>query len=133
QDPSGKNGINMPTQYAKPCQAADMCGTGGGYKNGMSNVILIPSVHIRKGLPFSFELGARVGWIEQSRMYVGMLELKWALNEGFTYLPDIAVGGRIAKLMNSRDFDLTTGGLDVSVGKQFAIAGMVTLTPYVGW
>ncbi len=95
--------------------------------------LLIPSIHVRKGLPFSFELGARGAWIEKSRMAAGTLELKWAVNEGFTYLPDIAVRGNVTKLLNSRDFDLTAGGLDLSVGKQFAIGGMVTITPYVGW
>lgn len=95
--------------------------------------MLIPSVHIRKGLPFSFELGARGAWIEKSRMGAGTLELKWAVNEGFTYLPDIAVRGNITKLLNSRNFDVTAGGLDVGVGKQFAIGGMVTITPYAGW
>ncbi len=95
--------------------------------------MLIPSVHIRKGLPFSFELGARGAWLEKSRMGAGTLELKWAVNEGFTYLPDIAIRGNVTRLMNSRDFDLTAGGVDLSVGKQFAIGGMITLTPYVGW
>lgn len=95
--------------------------------------LLIPSVHIRKGLPYSFELGARVGWVRESRMATGTLELKWALNEGFTYLPDIGVAGRITKLLNSRDFDLTVAGFDLGVGKQFAVAGMMTITPYAGW
>ena len=93
--------------------------------------MLIPSMHVRKGLPFSFEIGARGAWIEKSRMGAGTLEFKWAVNEGFTYLPDIAVRGNITKLLNSRDFDVTAGGLDLSVGKQFALGGMVTLTPYV--
>ena len=95
--------------------------------------LFIPSIHVRKGLPFSFELGARGAWIEKSRMGAGTLELKWAVNEGFAYLPDIAVRGNITKLLNSRNFDLTAGGFDLGVGKQFAIGGMVTLTPYVGW
>lgn len=95
--------------------------------------LLIPTLHVRKGLPWSFELGARGGWIEKSRMGVGTIELKWAINEGFTYLPDIGVRGNITKLINSRDFDLTAGGIDIGIGKQFAIGGMVTLTPYVGW
>jgi hypothetical protein len=115
QSANDANGIMLPTQV--PFQGP----------------LLIPGVHVRKGLPYSFELGGRMSWIDNSRMFVGMLELKWALNEGFTYLPDIAIGGRIAKLINSRDFDLTTGGVDVSIGKQFAIGGMLTLTPYVGW
>ncbi len=133
EDPNGTNGIVMPTQHSAPCTPGVAgCGTLG-YSSGISSPLLIPSVHIRKGLPFSFELGGRLGWIEKSRMFTGMLELKWAINEGFTYLPDIAVGGRIAKLINSRDFDVTTGGLDVSIGKKFALLGMVTLTPYIGW
>ena len=56
-----------------------------------TNPLLIPSVHVRKGLPFSFELGARVGWIDRSSMFAATGELKWAVNEGFTWLPDIAV------------------------------------------
>lgn len=95
--------------------------------------LLIPSVHVRKGLPWSFELGGRVGWIEKSRMGVGTVELKWAVNEGFTFLPDIGVRGHVSKILNTRDFDLTVGGLDLGIGKQFAIGGMVTLTPYIGW
>jgi len=95
--------------------------------------LLLPSIHLRKGLPWSFELGVRAAWFEKSRMGLGTLELKWALNEGFTYLPDICVKGSITKILNSRDFDVTAGGLDLGIGKQFAISGMVTLTPYIGW
>jgi hypothetical protein len=95
--------------------------------------VLLPSIHIRKGLPWSFEVGVRAAWFEKSRMGTGTLELKWALNEGFTYLPDIGIRGHVTKILNSRDFDVTAGGLDLGIGKQFAIGGMVTLTPYVGW
>lgn len=132
EDASGSGGITFPTQRATPCEAADSC-AASGFKNGIANPVLIPSIHVRKGLPYSFELGGRIGWLEKSRMFIGTLELKWAINEGFTYLPDIAVGGRVSKLINSRDFDVTTGGFDVSVGKQFALGGMVTVTPYAGW
>jgi hypothetical protein len=94
---------------------------------------ILPGVHVRKGLPFSIEVGARASWIPESRMGIGGLELKWAVLEGFQYLPELAVRGFVSKLINSRDFDLTAGGLDLGIGKQFAIAGMVTLTPYAGW
>lgn len=99
----------------------------------INGAVLLPSIHVRKGLPWSFELGARAAWFEKSRMGTGTVELKWALNEGFTYLPDIGVRAHVTKLLNSRDFDVTAGGLDLGLGKQFAIAGMVTLTPYIGW
>ncbi len=103
--------------------------TAGTYQDFLK----IPSLHLRKGLPASFEIGARGAWIEQSRMGAATLEVKWAINEGFTYFPDIGIRGSVTKVINGRDFDLTTGGLDLGIGKQFALGGMVTLTPYLGW
>ncbi len=111
----------LPTQQA--------LSTGRPFRDWLA----LPSVHFRKGLPFSFELGGRFGWVPDSRMGFGTAELKWAINEGFRYFPDIGVRGSITKLINSRDFDITAGGLDVGLGKQFQIGGMVTLTPYAGW
>jgi hypothetical protein len=127
----GHSGMAVSAELSVPMFTNDgTLPTEGKYSGpGM----LIPSVHIRKGLPLSFELGAKMGWVEKSRMGVGTIELKWAVNEGFTYLPDIAVRGSITKLINSRDFDVTVGGLDLGIGKQFAIGGMITFTPYVGW
>lgn len=110
---------------------------GGGVElptaDTFAGPLLMPSVHLRKGLPWSFELGARAAWIEKSHMGVATAELKWAINEGYRFLPDLGVRAHVSKLLNSRDFDLVAGGVDLGLGKRFAIAGMVTLTPYVGW
>jgi hypothetical protein len=97
-----------------------------------TNPLLLPSVHVRKGLPFSLELGARVGWVDRSSLFTTTGELKWAVNEGFTWLPDIGVRAHVTQLMGNKDFNLTAAGLDVGVGKQFPLGGMVTLTPYGG-
>ncbi len=125
----GHSGFSVNGELAVVSFQGGSLPTTGTYQGPL----LMPSVHFRKGLPASIEFGARAAWINQSRMGVGTLELKWALNEGFTYLPDIGVRGNISKLLNGRDFDLTTGGFDLGIGKQIAIGGMVTLTPYVGW
>ncbi|NOK21063.1 hypothetical protein [Corallococcus carmarthensis] len=94
--------------------------------------MLVPSLHVRKGLPFSLELGGRVGWIEKSSMVTATGEVKWAVNEGFTYLPDVGLRLHVTKLFGAHNLDLTTTGLDIGVGKQFPLGGMVTLTPYGG-
>jgi hypothetical protein len=107
--------------------------------------VLMPAFHVRKGLPFSLEVGGRVGWVERSRMLAATGEVKWAINEGFSLggrqtgletlisvLPDIGVRGHVTRLMGVRDFNLTAAGVDVGAGKQFALGGMVTLTPYGG-
>ncbi|MEN9796805.1 MAG: hypothetical protein RL653_501 [Pseudomonadota bacterium] len=99
----------------------------------VKGALLVPSLHLRKGLPASFEFGGRVAWVEQSRMVALTGELKWALNEGFTYLPDLGVRASATRLVNSRDFDLTSVGLDVALGKRFALGGVATLAPYAGW
>ncbi|WP_426754274.1 hypothetical protein [Myxococcus sp. Y35] len=106
--------VNIPTQNEQP------------------GTVLIPSFHARKGLPFSLEFGGRVGWVEKSSQVVATGELKWAANEGFTYLPDFGVRGHVTKLFGARDLGLTVMGLDFGVGKQFPLGGMVTLTPYGG-
>ncbi|AKQ64189.1 hypothetical protein A176_001101 [Myxococcus hansupus] len=106
--------VNIPTQREQP------------------STVLIPSFHARKGLPFSLELGGRVGWVEESSQVVATGEVKWAANEGFTYLPDFGVRGHVTKLFGARDLSLTVMGLDFGVGKQFPLGGMVTLTPYGG-
>jgi hypothetical protein len=95
--------------------------------------VLVPSLHVRKGLPFSFEVGARVGWVEKSRMYTATGELKFAVTEGFAYLPDVSARLYATRLFNARDLSLTTAGLDFGVSKQFSWGGMATLTPYGGW
>jgi hypothetical protein len=101
-------------------------------EGGQPSTVLVPSFHIRKGLPFSVELGGRVGWVERSRMVAATGEVKWAVNEGFTYLPDIGVRGHVTKLMGAQHLSLTSAGLDAGIGKQFPLGGMVTLTPYGG-
>ncbi|MBU8896014.1 hypothetical protein DRW03_05310 [Corallococcus sp. H22C18031201] len=106
--------VRIPTEKAQP------------------GTVLVPSLHVRKGLPFSLELGGRVGWVEKSRMVTATGEVKWAINEGFTYLPDVGVRGHVTKLFGAHDLDLTTLGVDIGIGKQFPIGGMVTLTPYGG-
>ncbi len=103
------------------------------FSGGDSDYVLMPALHVRKGLGFSFELGARVSYLQNSSMVAGTLELKWALNEGLRYAPDFAVRGYVTRLFGASDFDLTTAGIDVGIGKRFGIAGVMTLTPYLGW
>lgn len=95
--------------------------------------LLVPSLHFRKGLPFSFELGTRVAWIDKSSTFAGTFEAKWAVNEGFAFLPDIGMRLYATRAFNIRDTELGAGGFDVGIGKQFAVGGMITLTPYAGW
>jgi hypothetical protein len=98
-----------------------------------SGPLLLPAVHFRKGLPWSLELGGKVTWIDKSQMTAGTLEGRWAITEGYKMLPEVTLRAYGTKLFNTKDFDLYTAGTDLTVGKRFALGGMVTLSPYIGW
>lgn len=99
----------------------------------LGHSLSIPAVHARKGLPYSFELGARLSWLGSSEIVAGTFEAKWALNEAFSVLPDFGVRGHVTGVFGIRDASLSAGGADLSIGKKFAVASMMTLTPYGGW
>lgn len=89
-------------------------------------------LQVRKGLPFSFEIAGNMAYLFASEMFTLGADLKWALHEGFQYIPDLALRGSVNTLMGSRDLNLYTAGADISVSKAFGIAGLMVLTPYLG-
>lgn len=128
----GQSGFNFAFEYAvvQVDTAKTIWPTEAATPPGL---LLMPTLHMRKGLPFSFEVGTKVSYLQSSQMVAATIEAKWALNEGFFYFPDLGVRGYGTHLVGTRDFSLTTAGVDVGIGHPFAILGTATLTPYVGW
>ncbi len=93
--------------------------------------LVIPGVHVRKALPYSFEVGGRLLWVNSSNYYAAQGEAKWALNEGFDYVPDIAVRAAFTRLLGVKDWNLSTTDLDFLVSMRLAAKGVVSFTPYV--
>lgn len=86
-----------------------------------------------KGLPWSFELDGVMNWLIDSEMiYLGG-GLKWALTEGWAYVPDLAVRGHGGIVGGAPDMNIATAGVDVSLSKAFGLAGFANLTPYAGY
>ncbi len=97
------------------------------------SVLFIPHIHVRKGLPFSFEVGTQLSYLIDSELFIIGAELRWALNEGFYYIPDLAFRVSINHMIGAKEFELSTGGWDVSLSKAFGVGGMLALTPYAGY
>ena len=93
--------------------------------------LLVSSFRVRKALPYSFEVGGRIMNVSQSNFWAGQLEVRWALNEGFHNLPDVAVRMAHTQLFLQRDWNLSATDFDVSVSKAFPFLGVLTLTPYL--
>jgi hypothetical protein len=91
----------------------------------------------RKGFPLpipltsEIELGAQ--WIVDSSMVNLGGNLRLALNEGFRWIPDIAVMAGINRLIGTDDLDLFTVSVGGSVSKSFGIAGALNLAPFVSY
>lgn len=89
------------------------------------------ALHVQKGLPYSFEIGGRFIYLDQSQMAAAQAELRWAVNENYgRYAPDAALRLAYTRLLGQRD--LTVGVIDVDavVGKRFGVGGSVRITPY---
>jgi hypothetical protein len=93
--------------------------------------LLIPSIHVRKALPFSFEVGGRLLYLNSSNYFAAQGEALWALNEGFEYVPDLAVRAAYTRMLGVKDWNLSSTDLDFLVSMRFALKGVTSFTPYV--
>lgn len=100
---------------------------------GASSMLQTLQLDVRKGLPFSFELGVNVMWLLESQLFAPGLEVRWGLQEGYDYIPDLSVRGSVNHMVGNRDMQLTTAGFDLGLSKGFGLFGMVHVTPYVSW
>jgi len=90
--------------------------------------LILPKIHIQKGLPFSIDIGAIYSKIPASNIALVGGELKWAFFSGNIAMPAIAIRGSYTKLLGVDVLDLETFGADISVSK-----GIAFITPYAGY
>ncbi len=111
---------------------------GVGPLDESPGVMFFPSVHVRKGLPWSMELGGTINYLSQSELVGLGADVKWSIFEGYRHgfrgvLPDVAARGSVVRVLGQSDIDMTIIGVDASMSYPFGIGGMLSLTPYVGW
>lgn len=97
-----------------------------------------PTIHVRKGLPWSFELGSSIGYLGHSELITLGGEVKWSLFEGYSkgvlgVLPDLAVRSSVNRVIGQSDVDMTLVGVDGSISRPFGIAGIMSIEPYAGY
>lgn len=89
--------------------------------------LLVPKLHVSKGLPFGFDVGAFYTSVPSSNIGLVGGELSYALFEGGVISPAVSVRGTYSRLTGVDQLDLTTKGLELSISKGFAF-----FTPYAG-
>ena len=89
--------------------------------------LVIPKIHVQKGLPFGIDLGAIYSKVPSSDISLAGGEIKWAILTGTAATPALAIRGSYTRLIGVSDLDLETFGADLSVSK-----GILFMTPYAG-
>ncbi len=90
-------------------------------------------LQMRKGLPFSLEVEGEVSWLADSEMFYVGAGLRWAVTEGWWFLPDISVGANVGTLVGASQLSMINVNLDVAMSYTFGIAGVMSITPYGGY
>jgi len=96
------------------------------------------SLKLRKGFGYGLELTGVVGFLPQTSLINGGVDVRLAVLEGFRtgvlgILPDVAVGGGVRTITGTPELQLTTVGLDVQISKPLVIADSSVLTPWLGY
>ncbi|MBJ93104.1 MAG: hypothetical protein CMP23_01375 [Rickettsiales bacterium] len=103
-----------------------------------SKVQWLPAIRLRKGLPFSFEVGADIGWHSgTSQMTVGGYG-KLAFLDGWRRAPDAAIQLRYTGYVGNDELELGVFETDLSVGYTFLAPGISShpdmfFSPFVGY
>lgn len=89
--------------------------------------MIIPRLHVNKGLPFGFDVGAAVSVVPGTDIKALSGELRYALMSGGVLSPAVGIRGSHAIIEGVDEFDMSSSALEITASKGFAI-----LTPYIG-
>lgn len=124
-EPLGLLGIDLGLEFSATKLNSDALKTAAGGDG--ATTLLVPKVHVHKGLPLSLDVGAFVSAVPSSNIKVTGAELRYSFLEGNTVMPALAVRGTYTKLSGVDHLDLSTKGVELTISKGFAM-----LTPYAG-
>jgi hypothetical protein len=103
-------------------------------KRGVPKVFWVPTIHLRKGLPISSEIGVNATYLAWSEMVMLGAEGKIALHESyFRWVPALSLRGAVSRLFGSSQLDIVSFEGDLLASLPFGIGGMVQVTPFAGY
>jgi hypothetical protein len=104
-------------------------------RNGDVRELLISErLRVQKGLPLGFSLGAMVGKLFATSLYLVGAELKFALLEEAlqSRVPDLALRIALSKTVGGGDYALLSTALEALVSERFVVARLFTISPFLG-
>ena len=127
-EPLGITGFDLglvitSTDISKSSAALSKASGGGSTINNL----IVPKLHVAKGLPFGFDVAAFVSAVPTTNIKLVGAELRYAIISGGIAKPAIAIRGAMTKLSGVEQLSFDTKSLDISISK-----GILMLTPYLG-
>jgi len=95
--------------------------------NSSISTLVVPKVHIDKGLPFGIDVGAFISQVPNSNIKLTGAEVRYAFIEGGVAMPAVAVRATYTKLTGVKQLDFNTTGIELTASK-----GILMFTPYAG-
>ncbi len=91
-------------------------------------------VHLRKGLPYSLQVGTSLTMLEGSNLLAIGMEANLSVIDGFKNVPDLAINANVATVTGfpaNSTIDMVVGGWGGTLSKSFGIAGLFGLEPWL--
>ncbi|MCW8829358.1 MAG: hypothetical protein OQK94_09930 [Gammaproteobacteria bacterium] len=92
-----------------------------------TETLVIPKLHLHKGLPASFDIGLVLGSVPGSNVKLSGVELRYALIDGGMALPAVALRASYSELSGVDELSMNSSGMELTVSK-----GLTMVTPYAG-
>jgi hypothetical protein len=134
---TGQSGFDFAIDYGFHLMRFNETYWQSGREDPSVPLLMTLGARVRKGfvlpIPLASEVEFGTNWLIESSLLTIGTNVRIALNEGFRWIPDIAVQAGINRMVGNKDLDLltVTGGAQISKG--FGIAGSFNLCPYVGY
>lgn len=97
------------------------------------DVFATVQLHMRKGLPFSLEVEGVFNWLADSEMFYVGGGLRWAITEGWWFMPDISIRAHVGTIVGASELSLINVNMDIAVSYTWGLGGIVGITPYAGY
>lgn len=89
--------------------------------------VYVPKLHVHKGLPAGFDIGAFYSTVPSTNIDLWGAELRYALIQGGPAIPAVGLRGTYSRLSGVEQLDFITRGVELGISKGFAL-----VTPYAG-
>lgn len=125
--PLGITGFDLGLEVSSTKMENSAIWTKATNNGSAPSSIIVPKLHVFKGLPLGIDIGAFYSAIPTTNIKLVGAELRYAILEGGAALPAIGIRGAMTKLSGVEQLSFGTKSLDISISK-----GFLMFTPYAG-